>query len=142
MLVDLAVRLLEVHVGQARVIRPAGGDEDVVDRFRQGLEEPREAIRIGGVEGSAAQGAELARGVLQAVGIAAGEDDLGPFGACPAGCFEADPGAPADDHDDLPEQFRLALDRSDGGCGAHRACAPICSRAAAISRRSAFTPAR
>src|SRR5215207_2946825 len=112
------------------------------------MEEPREAFRIGGVEGSAAPGAKLARGVLQALGVAAGENDLGAFGACPAGGFEADPGAPADDHDELPEQFRLALDRSDSGCGAHRfsiahrACAPICSRSPAISLRSAFTPAR
>ncbi len=148
MLVDLAVRLREVDVGQASVVRAAGGDHDVVDRGWQVLEEPREACRIGGVEGCAAQGAELSGDVLQALGIAAGEDDVGPFGACPAGCFEPDPGAAANDHDGLPEQFRLTLDRSDNGCGAHRACiahldsAPICSRGPAISLRSAFTPAR
>src|SRR4051812_26669955 len=80
MLVDLAVGSGEVDVGQARVVGAAGGDHHVVDRGRKVLEKPREAIRIGGVEGGAAQGAELARGVLQAPGIAAGDDDLGPFG--------------------------------------------------------------
>ena len=32
MFVDLAVRPREVHVGQARVVGPAGGDKHVVDR--------------------------------------------------------------------------------------------------------------
>src|SRR5215208_3973405 len=107
------------------------------------MEEPREAFRIGGVEGSAAAGAELARGVLQALGIAAGEDDLGAFGACPAGGFEPDPGTAADDHDDLPEQLRAGA----AGCGGHAwsvrlARAATGSRAPAISVRSALTAAR
>jgi hypothetical protein len=71
MLVDLAVRLREVDVGQASVVRAAGGDHDVVDWGWQVLEEPSEAVRVGGVECRAAEGAELSRGVLQALGIAA-----------------------------------------------------------------------
>src|SRR5215216_7742520 len=111
------------------------------------MEEPREAFRIGGVEGCAASGAELARGVLQALGIAAGEDDLGPFGACPAGGFEADPGAAADHDDGLPEQRRVALHGGDGGCGGHGCSvrvdpAAAGSPVAAISLRSALTPVR
>ena len=46
--------------------------------------------------------------MLQALGVAGGEDDVGPFGACPAGCFEADAGAAADQDDGLAEQLRLA----------------------------------
>jgi hypothetical protein len=80
MLVDLAARSREVELGQACVGRTSSGDHYVVDRCRKFLEEAREAVGVGGVEGGAAQGAELARGALQAVGIAAGQDDLGRFG--------------------------------------------------------------
>jgi len=53
----------------------------VIDRLGKALEEPLETVEIGGVERRGAQRAELARGVLQALGVAAGEDDLGAFGA-------------------------------------------------------------
>jgi hypothetical protein len=81
MLVDLAARSPEVEIGQASVVRASSGDHHVVDRRRQVSEEPREVVRVGGVEGRAAQGAERLGGMLQAFGIAAGEDELGPFGA-------------------------------------------------------------
>ena len=69
-----ARRACEVHVGQARIVR--GGR------------------RVGGVEGGGAQRAEFALGVLQAVGVAAGEDDVGSLGACSPGCLEPDAALP------------------------------------------------
>ena len=45
---------------------------------------------------------------VEALGIAAGEDDLGALGACAPGGLEPDAGAAADDDDGLAEQFRLA----------------------------------
>lgn len=44
-LVEVAARLLEVDVGQARVVRPAGCDRYVVDRCRHLVEEPLERSR-------------------------------------------------------------------------------------------------
>jgi hypothetical protein len=94
MLVDLAAGSREVEIGQARVVRASSGDHHVVDRCRKVLEEPREAVGVGGVEGGAAQGAELVGGVPQPVGIAAGGDDLGPFGARAAGGSRPIPALP------------------------------------------------
>src|SRR5262249_53683035 len=73
------------------------------------LEEPLEGNRIHGVEDRGAPRAELARGPLQALWIAAGEDQVGSFGACSSCRFKPDAGAPADHDDGLPEQLRLAL---------------------------------
>jgi hypothetical protein len=53
----------------------------VVDRRRKAVEEVLEAVGVGGVERRGAQRAELARGVPEALRGAAGEDDVGPFGA-------------------------------------------------------------
>ena len=91
----------------------------MVDRGRQVTEEPLEGSRIRGVEGRGAQRVELARGALEALGIPAGEDQLGPLSACSSGRFEPDAGATADHDDGLPEEFRFALDGRGGGCGAH-----------------------
>jgi hypothetical protein len=119
----------------------------VVDRCRKVLEEPREAVGVGGVEGGTAEGAELVGGVLDAVGIAAGEDDLGPFGPCPTRCLEADPGAAPNHDDGLPDQRRLALHGGNRGCGGHGCAvrvdpAAAGSPVAAISRRRALMAAR
>src|SRR5262249_23641904 len=62
---------------------------------------------------------EFARGALEALGIPAGEDQLGPLSACSSGRFEPNAGAPADHDDGLPEKFRFALDGRGGGCAAH-----------------------
>jgi len=93
-LVDCATRLREVHVGQARVVRAAGCEHYVVDRFRQILEETLEVSRIGRVEGRAAQRAELERGVLEALGIAGREDDVGSLSARSSDGFEPEPALP------------------------------------------------
>jgi hypothetical protein len=80
----------------------------VVDRCRQVPEELLERTRLGGIEGRAAQRAELGRSALQALGVAAGEDQVGSLGARPPGGFEPDAGAAADHDDGLPEQLRFA----------------------------------
>jgi hypothetical protein len=91
----------------------------VVDRFGQVTEEPFARSWAGGIEGGAAQRAEFARGVLQALGIAAGEDDVGALGAGSPGCLEPDSGAAAGHDDCLAEQLGLALDGNDSRCGGH-----------------------
>jgi hypothetical protein len=111
----VAARLCKVDVGEPRVVRATGGDQDVVDRGRQLVEEPLEALEVGGVERRTAQRTEFVRGVLDAFRIAAGENQLGPSSACSPTRFEPDAGATADDDDGLPEEFRFALDER-GGC--------------------------
>jgi len=100
-------------------VRLAGCDHHVVDRGRQVAEERLEGSRIRGVEGRSAQRGDLARGDLEPLGIAAGEDQLGPLSACSSGGFEPDAGATADHDDGLPEEFRFALDGRGVVCGAH-----------------------
>jgi hypothetical protein len=53
----------------------------VVDRRRQFVEEPLEALEVGGVERRTAQRAELPCGVLEAFRVAASENQIGPFSA-------------------------------------------------------------
>ena len=117
--VEGAARLREVHVDEAPVVRPASCHHHVVDRGRQVTEEPLERSRIRGVEGRGAQRVELARHALEALGVPAGEDELGSLSACPSGRFESDASATADHDDGLPAEFRFALDGIGGGCGAH-----------------------
>jgi hypothetical protein len=118
-LLEPAAGLREVHVGQAPVVRPASRDHHMVDRGRQVPEEPVQCSRISGVEDRCADRVEFERGVLEALGIAAGEDDVRPLSACPSGCFESDAGAAADHDHGLTEQVRFALGARDSGCGAH-----------------------
>ena len=103
-----AARPCEVDVGQPRVVGAAGGDHDVVDRRRQLVEEPLEALEVGGVERRTAQRAELACGVLEAFRVAAGENDIGALGPCSPGRLEPDPRAAADHDDRLPGELRPA----------------------------------
>jgi hypothetical protein len=53
----------------------------VVD-CREVTEEPIESNRIRGVEGRGTQGTNLTGSVLEALGIPAREDHLGPFCTC------------------------------------------------------------
>ena len=52
--------------------------------------------------------ADVARRLFEALGIAAGEDDVGALAAGEAGGLQADSGAAADQDDGLAEQLRLA----------------------------------
>jgi hypothetical protein len=71
----------------------------MVDRCVEGVEEARKRLGVCGVECRGAERAELARWLLKAFGITAGEDHLGAFGPCLPGGFEPDSRAAAD-HDD------------------------------------------
>jgi hypothetical protein len=119
MRVEGAARVLEVHVEKAPVVRPSSRHHHVVNRGRQVTEEAFEGSGIRGIEGRAAQNAELACGALEALRIPAGEDQLGSLSARSSGRFEPDAGATTDHDDGLPEEFRFALAGKGGSCGAH-----------------------
>ena len=88
-------------------MRTAGRDQDMVDRVGQAVEEPLQGCRVVGVEGGGAPRVDFERRSLEALGIPAGEDDVGALTARAAGGLEADSGAPADEYDGLAEQSRL-----------------------------------
>ena len=67
--------------------------------------------RVVGVEGRGALRAEFGRRLLEPVGIAGGEDDIGTLGPGAPGGLEPDARAAADHDDGLPGQFRFALGR-------------------------------
>ncbi len=92
----------------ARSCGPRAGDHHVVDRRGQLPEERLQRSRVVGVEGRGASRADFARCLLEAVGIAAGEDDVGTLGTGASGCLEPDARAAADHDDGLSDQFRLA----------------------------------
>ena len=77
-----------------RVVGTAGGDHHMVDRTRQALEELRELVGVRGVECRSLQRANLECGLLQMLGIATGEDDLGPLRVCSAAGFGSMPELP------------------------------------------------
>ena len=81
----------------------------MVDRAWQLVEEPLQRCRVGDVEGGGAPRLDVARCLLEPLGIAGGEDDVGALAAGAAGGLEADAGAAADQDDGLAEQLRLAL---------------------------------
>ncbi len=66
-----------------------------------------------------ADGRELERRVLEALRVAAGEDDVGSLCACSSGCLESDFGAATDHDDGLPEALGFSRRRRDSGCGGH-----------------------
>src|SRR5262249_23448412 len=90
---------------------PAAPTPGAVVGGRQLPEEALEGGRIGGVEGRGAQRTEFARGVLEALGIPAGEDQVGPLSACSPGGFEPDAGAATDHDDGLPQELGFARGR-------------------------------
>ena len=133
MVLERATRGLEVHLGQRRVVGPAGGDHDVVDRPLEAGEEGLHGSRIVRVERRRADCTELGCRALQPVGVAAGQDHVGALGSCALGRLEPDAGATADHDDDLPGQVRHPLPSLSSPWADPRrpACAPPrCSRAA------------
>jgi hypothetical protein len=91
----------------------------VVDRGRQLVEEPLQRGRVGGVEGGGAARVDVARRLLEPLGIAAGEDHLGALATGAASGLEADAGTAADQDDGLAEQLRFALGPGGSGVGGH-----------------------
>jgi hypothetical protein len=65
------------------------GDQQVVDRRGQRVEEPPEAVEVGGVEGGDA-GLEFEADAVQAIGVAGREDEVGALGAGEPGRLEPD----------------------------------------------------
>ena len=112
---DVAAGRFEVELRQRRVVRAGAGDQHVVDRRGQPVEERPEPFEVGGIEGRDARRADLGRGALEALAIAAREDDLGALGACPSGGFESDARAPADHDDGLPGEFGFPRGRAQRG---------------------------
>jgi hypothetical protein len=106
----------------------AGGHHHLVDRDLEILEERLQGGRIVGVEGRAVLRVELERCLLEAFGIAAGEDDAGALGAGSPGGFQPDAGAAANDDDGLAEQFRLATGGYSSGSGGHDSSGGWCGR--------------
>src|SRR5262249_46145778 len=74
-------RLLRRHFEGRPVAGRASGDHHVVDRGREIVEERPQGRRIVGVEGRAALRAKLERRLLEAFGVAPGEDNAGALGA-------------------------------------------------------------
>ncbi len=105
--VEVAAGRLQVEGGQGRPGGAGAGDQQVVDRGGQGVEEPLEPVEVGGVEGGDA-GFELEADAVEAVGVAGGEDHPGAFGAGQPGRLEPDAPAAPDHQNGLPEQARLS----------------------------------
>jgi len=72
-------------------MRAAGRDHHVFDRFWQPIEESLQRGWVIRIEGGGAPGVEVECCSLEALGITAGEDDVGPLGAGFPGGFEPDP---------------------------------------------------
>src|SRR5580692_7862660 len=106
---DKTANLREVHIGEASVVRPAGCHHHVVD-CREVMEEPIDSNRIRGVEGRGTQAINLTGSLLEALGIPAREDHLGPFCACTTCSFESDASTTADHNNGLPKELRFTVD--------------------------------
>jgi hypothetical protein len=77
---------------------------------REVTEEPVESNRISGVEGGGTQGINLTGSVLEALGIPAREDHLGPFRTCTTCRFESDASATSNHNNGLPKELRFTVD--------------------------------
>ena len=77
MLLECAPGLVEVHLGQGCVVRTPGRDQDVVDGSLEVGEEVLDGSQVIGIERRGAPRADLIRRVLQPLGVATGEDDVG-----------------------------------------------------------------
>jgi hypothetical protein len=117
-LVHRPAALVEVDVGQRRVVRAARRDHHVVDRSRQAAEEPVQGVRVGRVERRGRPRSDVGPRGGQALRVAAGDDDLGALGAGAPGGFESDAGTAADHEDGLAGQLRFAW-RGFGGHGSY-----------------------
>jgi hypothetical protein len=91
----------------------------VVD-CREVSEEPIESNRIGGVEGRGTQRINLTGSVLEAIGIPARKDHLGPFCTGTTCRFESDASTTADHNNGLPKELRFTVDGSGDRHGVRR----------------------
>ena len=102
MRVEIPVGPLAVEVGEASIVRAGAGDQHVVDRRGQLLEERLQLAEVGGVEGRGALRAEFHGCLLEPVGVSPGEDDVRGLSPGAPGGLQPDAGAAADHHDRLP----------------------------------------
>src|SRR5215470_12201717 len=124
-LADKIANIREVHIGEPSVVGPTGCHHHVVD-CREVTEEPIESNRIRGVEGRGTQGINLTGSALEALGIPAREDHLGPFFMCMTCGFESDASATADHNYGLPKELRFTVDGRGSSSGAHRSSDSNC----------------
>src|SRR5262249_52520875 len=71
------------------------------------------------VEGRGASRTDLQRRLLEPVGIAAGEDDIGTLSPSASSCLEPDARAAADHDDGLSGQLRVVLGGDRSPCAGH-----------------------
>jgi hypothetical protein len=116
--VDVAANLFHVELRQRRIIGTRAGDQDVVDRCGQLVEEPPEPVEIDRIERGDA-GAELKADMVQAVRVARSDDHLSSLLARQPGGLETNAGAASNHHEGLPEQVPLVLHGRLGGRGSH-----------------------
>jgi hypothetical protein len=69
----VATCFFKIEFGQRRVVGTGAGDQHMVDRGGQLVEELREALEVGGIEGYSGRCCELARYLLKPLGIPRGE---------------------------------------------------------------------
>ena len=87
------------------------------------MEEPVESNRIRCIEGRSTNGINLAGSALEALGIPAREDHLGPFGTCTTCRFESDASATADHNNGLRKELRFTVHGRGDSYSAHRSSA-------------------
>src|SRR4030095_538103 len=101
---QFATRLVDVEHGERHIMGTGTGDQHVIDRRRQRVEEPPEPVKVGRVEsGNAAF--DLKSGALHALGIARRDDHLGSLRVCSPSGREAYAGTPADHQKRLTGEF-------------------------------------
>ena len=91
----------------------------MVDRCWQVLKKLRQGGHVVGVEGRDAFRAHFPRRLLEPVGIAADEDDVGTFRTSASSGLQPDACAAADHDDGLPGQFGFAPGGKRSGCAGH-----------------------
>src|SRR5215475_6258328 len=109
------------HLQKRPVPRPTRRHQHMIDRPWLVVEESSQRGRVIGVERRDAFGTDVHRSVLEPVGIAAGEDDMGAFGVSASSRLETNARAATDQDDSLSGEFRFALSRNRGGCARHHA---------------------
>jgi hypothetical protein len=107
MRLQIATRLVDIELDERHVVRAGTGDQHVVDRSPQLVEEPGEPVEVRRVEcGDAAF--DLEAGALHPLGVACRDDDRGSLLVCPPGGLEADAGTPADHQQRLTGELGVA----------------------------------
>lgn len=107
MRLQLPTRQRDVELGERQVARTWTGDQYVVDRRSQFVEESAEPVEVGRVEGGDAA-IDLETGALHALRVACRDNHLGSLVVGSPCCLQADPGAPTDHEEGLPGELPVA----------------------------------